>query len=53
MSCRLFSGAFCVPLLQDPSGRIDFQFDEAGFDFKALPFNIPYPVPFRLFGDEV
>lgn len=38
---------------QDPSGRIDFQFDEAGFDFKALPFNIPYPVPFRLFGDEV
>ena len=46
-------GAFCVPLLQDPSGRIDFQFDEAGFDFKALPFNIPYPVPFRLFGDEV
>eukprot|EP00752_Nemacystus_decipiens_P010884 g9677.t1 len=38
---------------EDPSGRIDFQFDEAGFDFKALPFNIPYPVPFRLFGDEV
>ncbi|CAM9426793.1 unnamed protein product [Pylaiella littoralis] len=37
----------------DPSGRIDFQFDEAGFDFEALPFNIPYPVPFRLFGDEV
>ncbi|CAM9490597.1 unnamed protein product [Ectocarpus sp. 12 AP-2014] len=38
---------------EDPSRRIDFQFDEAGFDFKALPFNIPYPVPFRLFGDEV
>ncbi|CAM9550464.1 unnamed protein product, partial [Ectocarpus fasciculatus] len=38
---------------EDPSGRIDFQFDEAGFDFEALPFNIPYPVPFRLFGDEV
>lgn len=42
-----------VPVPQDPSGRIDFQFDEAGFDLKALPFNIPYPVPFRLFGDEV
>jgi PAP_fibrillin len=32
--------------------RIDFQFDQAAFDFKALPFNIPYPVPFKLFGDE-
>lgn len=38
---------------QDPSARIDFQFDEAGFDFKALPFTIPYPVPFRWLGDEV
>ena len=38
---------------QDPSARIDFQFDQAGFDFKALPFNIPYPVPFRWLGDEV
>jgi PAP_fibrillin len=32
--------------------RIDFQFDRAAFDFKALPFKIPYPVPFKLFGDE-
>jgi PAP_fibrillin len=32
--------------------RIDFQFDNASFDFKALPFKIPYPVPFRLLGDE-
>lgn len=38
---------------KDPSARIDFQFDEAGFDFKALPFTIPYPVPFRWLGDEV
>ncbi|CAM9220883.1 unnamed protein product [Ascophyllum nodosum] len=38
---------------KDPSARIDFQFDQAGFDFKALPFNIPYPVPFRWLGDEV
>lgn len=47
-----------IPLLRlierkDPSARIDFQFDEAGFDFKALPFTIPYPVPFRWLGDEV
>ena len=39
--------------LKDPSARIDFQFDEASFDFKALPFTIPYPVPFRWLGDEV
>ena len=32
--------------------RIDFQFDTAAFDFRALPFKIPYPVPFKLFGDE-
>ncbi|CAM9252619.1 unnamed protein product [Laminaria digitata] len=38
---------------KDPSARIDFQFDEAGFDFKAFPFTIPYPVPFRWLGDEV
>lgn len=38
---------------KDPSARIDFQFDEAGFDFKALPFTVPYPVPFRWLGDEV
>lgn len=42
-----------LPSRKDPSGRIDFQFDEAGFDLEALPFNIPYPVPFRWLGDEV
>lgn len=32
--------------------RIDFQFDQAAFDLAALPFKIPYPVPFKLLGDE-
>lgn len=32
--------------------RIDFQFDRAAFDLRILPFSIPYPVPFRLIGDE-
>ena len=32
--------------------RIDFQFDCAAFDLAALPFKIPYPVPFKLLGDE-
>ena len=32
--------------------RIDFQFDTAAFDLAALPFKIPYPVPFKLLGDE-
>ena len=32
--------------------RIDFQFDTAAFDLRALPFKVPYPVPFKLFGDE-
>jgi len=32
--------------------RIDFQFDKAAFDFKKLPIKIPYPVPFKLLGDE-
>jgi len=32
--------------------RIDFQFDNAAFNFYNLPFRIPYPVPFRLIGDE-
>jgi PAP_fibrillin len=35
-----------------PDLRIDFQFDTAAFYFKSLPFTIPYPVPFRLLGDE-
>jgi len=32
--------------------RIDFQFDKAAFYFKSLPLTLPYPVPFRLLGDE-
>ncbi len=32
--------------------RIDFQFDRAAFDFKRFPIKIPYPVPFKLLGDE-
>ncbi|CAI9106697.1 OLC1v1005907C1 [Oldenlandia corymbosa var. corymbosa] len=32
--------------------RILFQFDRAAFAFKFLPFKVPYPVPFRLLGDE-
>lgn len=32
--------------------RVDFQFDKAAFAFSALPFKIPYPVPFKLLGDE-
>lgn len=35
-----------------PNVRVDFQFDRAAFYFKALPFSVPYPVPFRLLGDE-
>ncbi|KAL7202974.1 hypothetical protein ACSBR1_034427 [Camellia fascicularis] len=32
--------------------RILFQFDKAAFSFRFLPFKVPYPVPFRLLGDE-
>lgn len=32
--------------------RVDFQFDSAAFYFKPIPVSIPYPVPFRLLGDE-
>lgn len=32
--------------------RVDFGFDKAAFYFKSLPFTIPYPVPFKLLGDE-
>ncbi|KAL3132602.1 hypothetical protein ABBQ32_009130 [Trebouxia sp. C0010 RCD-2024] len=35
-----------------PNMRVDFQFDKAAFAFNALPFKIPYPVPFKLLGDE-
>lgn len=37
---------------RDPSERVDFAFQEALFEFKALPVTIPYPVPFKLLGDE-
>ncbi|KAK9123142.1 hypothetical protein Sjap_012744 [Stephania japonica] len=32
--------------------RILFRFDKAAFCFGFLPFKVPYPVPFRLLGDE-
>ena len=32
--------------------RIDFAFESGEFSFKSLPFKIPYPVPFKLLGDE-
>ncbi|XP_057736671.1 probable plastid-lipid-associated protein 12, chloroplastic isoform X4 [Arachis stenosperma] len=32
--------------------RILFRFDRAAFSFRFLPFKVPYPVPFRLLGDE-
>uniref|UniRef100_A0A1J3ITM0 Putative plastid-lipid-associated protein 12, chloroplastic n=1 Tax=Noccaea caerulescens TaxID=107243 RepID=A0A1J3ITM0_NOCCA len=32
--------------------RVLFRFDRAAFDIKFLPFRVPYPVPFRLLGDE-
>lgn len=38
-------------LIKD-GNRILFQFDRAAFSFKFLPFKVPYPVPFRLLGDE-
>jgi hypothetical protein len=36
----------------DDGKRILFRFDRAAFTFKFLPFKVPYPVPFRLLGDE-
>ncbi|CAN8288324.1 unnamed protein product [Cochlearia groenlandica] len=32
--------------------RVLFRFDRAAFSIKFLPFKVPYPVPFRLLGDE-
>ncbi|KNA18138.1 hypothetical protein SOVF_073610 [Spinacia oleracea] len=32
--------------------RILFRFDRAAFSLKFLPFKVPYPVPFKLLGDE-
>lgn len=37
---------------RDPNERIDFAFQEARFEFQNLPITIPYPVPFKLLGDE-
>eukprot|EP00898_Chlorokybus_atmophyticus_P001058 jgi/Chlat1/1953/Chrsp157S02260 len=36
----------------DSGSRIDFRFDRAAFEFKFLPFKVPYPVPFKLLGKE-
>lgn len=47
----LFGKSFNYPPAR-PNSRIDFQFDKAAFYFKFLPFTIPYPVPFRILGDE-
>ena len=47
----LFGKSFTYPA-KYPNSRVDFQFDNAAFHFRALPFTIPYPVPFRLLGDE-
>jgi hypothetical protein len=57
LTCRQGAG---IPLLGKssnypparPNSRIDFAFDRAAFYFSFLPFSIPYPVPFRLLGDE-
>jgi hypothetical protein len=35
-----------------PDMRVDFAFDRAAFYFRALPVTLPYPVPFKLLGDE-
>ena len=32
--------------------RIDFAFQDACFEFVQFPVTIPYPVPFKLLGDE-
>ncbi|CAM6125693.1 unnamed protein product [Calypogeia fissa] len=37
---------------RDNGTRILFRFDKAAFEFKFVPFKVPYPVPFRLLGDE-
>ena len=37
---------------RDPTERIDFAFQEALFESKDFPIKIPYPVPFKLLGDE-
>lgn len=47
----LFGKSFAYPPVRANS-RIDFQFDKAAFYIKLLPWTIPYPVPFRILGDE-
>ena len=47
----LFGKSFTYPAAR-PNSRIDFQFDKAAFHFKFLPFTLPYPVPFKILGDE-
>ena len=42
----------CKSLVVVQNMRVDFQFDKAAFTFNALPFKLPYPVPFKLLGDE-
>ena len=42
----------CNSLVVVQNMRVDFQFDKAAFTFNALPFKLPYPVPFKLLGDE-
>ena len=37
---------------RNPTERIDFAFQDARFEFKNNPIVIPYPVPFKLLGDE-
>ncbi len=46
---RSFEGTLSPNL---PITILSPQFDQAAFHFKFLPFTIPYPVPFRLLGDE-
>jgi hypothetical protein len=38
--------------LIDVGERIDFAFQSAAFEFKGTKFSVPYPVPFKLLGDE-
>lgn len=47
----LFGKSFTGPPAR-PNMRVDFQFDQAAFYIKRLPFTLPYPVPFRYLGDE-
>lgn len=46
---RLSAAASTTP---DNPQRIDFAFDLAYFESPVLPFRVPYPVPFKLLGDE-